>query len=307
MQDEFPRRKRHMEIIAEIGLHHGGSAHRAEEIIASARACGCDAVKLQFFTAKDLAGRPKGAGWDVLQRYYLRPRQIQTIAAFADYLDLEFGCSFFGVDGVREFAKYAGCLDFAKVPAPQSDEVARAISGYGLPVMRSVYPERDIMSGWVDDCKGEVTFLHCTPKYPTPDEELNLNCIHSLPKDAPCGWSCHAEARHPMTAELACLSYAAGSRVFEFHFRDDAVLPGSPDYDVSVWPDLMAYTIQQLKKCAKIMGGFTPSARTASEIVHDRLFAGKPAKEAILDAARKQENLEDDLSFIEERIPGDES
>ena len=57
-----------MRVIAEIGLHHGGNVRRAEDLITSAAACGVQAVKLQYFTEQDLRERPKGTGWDMLER-----------------------------------------------------------------------------------------------------------------------------------------------------------------------------------------------------------------------------------------------
>lgn len=242
-------------VIAEIGLHHGGSIRRAEELIASASACGCDAVKLQYFTEADMRGRAKVAGWDVLKKFYLNPRQMANLHAFANgACKVEFGLSFFGMDGVRRYAQtQRDALDFVKIPAPQGSnaELRHMICAQFLcPVVISYYPESALAT------THEHTALHCTRGYPTPDTELNLKCISTMPQDymPAIGWSCHAEARHPVSSELACLAYAAGARVFEFHYRDDTVGLESPDYAVSLWPDLMAYTIQQLRRCAAIMG-----------------------------------------------------
>lgn len=242
-----------MRIIAEIGLHHGGDVRRCEEIISSAAACGATDVKLQYFTREDLRGRPKGAGWDVLERYALKATQISNMRAFAGgCCHVELGCSFFGVAGVRQFRDMRGCIDWAKIPAPQTSnsELVQEVRALGYPMVLSFYPHSAI-----ENVANEDTILHCTSKYPTPDDQLNLGLISTLPRIASdYGWSCHADARHPTSAELACLAYAAGARVFEFHYRDDSVPSDSPDYEVSLWPDLLAYTVQQLRRCAEIVG-----------------------------------------------------
>lgn len=115
--------------------------------------------------------------------------------------------------------------------------------------MVSYYPTQEIVY------RGVHTALHCTNLYPTPDTDLHLGRISTFPDlGAPVGWSCHAEPRAIRTPELACLAYAAGARVFEFHFRDDKVPLDSPDYGVSLWPALLANTVQELRKCAEVMG-----------------------------------------------------
>jgi sialic acid synthase SpsE len=241
-----------MRIVAEIGLHHGGDFRRCEDIIASASACGSTDVKLQYFTREDLLGRAKGAGWDVLSRYALKPWQVSNLRATAGHCGLELGVSFFGVNGARSFREACGDVDWCKIPAPQSQDrqLVEEVRALGRPMVLSFYPDQDICN----TCNDDVA-LHCTRGYPTPDAALALGRISTLPKIFKgIGWSCHADARHPTSAELACLAYAAGARWFEFHFRDDLVHTDSPDYDVSLWPDLMAYTVQQLKRCAEIVG-----------------------------------------------------
>jgi sialic acid synthase SpsE len=189
----------------------------------------------------------------VLAKYALKPKQISSLRAFAGgCCRVELGCSFFGLHGVRQFRNNGGEIDFAKVPATQTSnrELVQEIRGMGCPMILSFYP-----SSAIDNVANEDTILHCTDGYPTWDDHLYLRWITNLPKIASAyGWSCHADARHPTTAELACLALAAGASVFEFHFRDDAVGGDSPDYAVSLWPDLMAYTTQQLYRCQKIMG-----------------------------------------------------
>lgn len=243
-----------MRIIAEIGLHHGGDYERAQEIIASAAACGATDVKLQYYTREDLHGRPKGAGWDVLKKYAMSAERISSLRAFAGgCCRIELGCSFFGIHGVRRFRETCGAMiDWAKIPAPQTSnrELVQEVRSLGYPMVLSFYPHSAI-----ENVANEDTILHCTSKYPTPDDQLHLGLISTLPRIASeYGWSCHADARHPTSAELACLAYAAGARVFEFHYRDDSVPADSPDYEVSLWPDLLAYTVQQLKRCAEIVG-----------------------------------------------------
>ena len=251
-----------MRIIAEIGIHHGGDIRRAEELIASAAACGATDVKIQYFTERDLAGRQKATGWPALKMYTLQAEKISELWAFANgACHVELGVSFFGLDGVNAFRRHGGELDWAKIPACRSanEYMIRAARELLRPMVVSYYPNHEIHSVHAD---GADIALHCTDQYPTPDAELYLARIYTLPQAfGTVGWSCHAEARPMKTPWLACLAYAAGARVFEFHFMDDKVtkVPKGhiewADQQVSLNPALLANTIQELEKCAKVMGG----------------------------------------------------
>lgn len=239
-------------VIAEIGLHHGGDIERAKELILSAKQCGADAVKFQFFTERDLDGRAPGYGWKALKQFALEVGDLRALNVFAHENEIDFGCSFFGQYGIN-FASSAGLsLDFVKIPAPQSNSQA-IIDSAELhfrfsDLIVSYYPTQQIV------CRDRHIALHCTSGYPTPDEDLRLGRISTFPDECvSVGWSCHAEPRALRTPELACLAYAAGARVFEFHYRDDKTTESSPDYCVSLWPALLANTVQELRRVEVVM------------------------------------------------------
>ncbi len=224
-------------IIAEIGLHHRGRVTRAEDLIASAACHGATDVKLQYFTEADLAGRPAGAGWDVLSGCALRAEQIGQLREHAVSCGVSMGCSFFGLAGVRKMLDSGVQPCWGKVPAPQSvdDAVTEAVRGLGVPLVRSFYHTATFARVVSGD-----TLLHCTAGYPTPDDELHLERIARLPAMPSLrGWSCHAAPRDGALQKLAVRAQSYGAEVFEFHFRDHAVPADSFDYGVSVWPELL--------------------------------------------------------------------
>ena len=233
----LPEQKRKPRIIAEIGLHHGGSVERASQMMAWASTYGATDVKFQYFTALDFADRPKGTGWDVLRPYSLGAEHINELRVYSNCCGLKFGCSFFGIDGVRTFRKHGGQLDWAKIPAPYAtrDDVTEAVRGLGVPVVRSCYHTATFARVVSGD-----TLMHCTSGYPTPDDELHLDRIARLPAAPELrGWSCHATPRNVELTKIALRAQAYGAGVFELHFRDHEVPPDSPDYGVSVWPELL--------------------------------------------------------------------
>jgi len=232
-------------IIAEIGLHHWQSRRRALQLISAAVDSGATDVKFQYFTAPDLAGRPQSCGWHALWKYALKAEHLNGLREAANKLGARFGCSFFGLDGVRTFRDAGGRLDWAKVPAPLAvdDAVTDAVRELGVPLVRSFYGTATFAGIVAGD-----TLLHCTSAYPTPDGELLLDRIARLPAASEFrGWSCHAVPRDGDTVRLAMKARAYGAGVFEFHFRDHDVPEQSFDYGVSVWPELLRAVADALR------------------------------------------------------------
>ena len=115
--------KPQFEIIAEIGLQHDGSVKLAELLIDQCRDAEAGAVKVQFFTARDLSGRTKN-GWSALKRYALSAEEVLYLSRYARRRHLKFGVSFFGTDGFKNLQPRLKHLDFVKIPATLSFNAA---------------------------------------------------------------------------------------------------------------------------------------------------------------------------------------
>jgi N-acetylneuraminate synthase/N,N'-diacetyllegionaminate synthase len=226
-----------VQIIAEIGVHHQGDVKQAERLLESAHEAGADAVKFQFFTEADLDYRKDGS-WDKLNRYYLCELEHRHLRDKARKLGMKYGVSFFGTHG---WEQWSSDIDFVKIPAPQSRDNAYLCElvqrTCRIPVYCSIYTgEREPFQA----AQLDWNLMHCTPKYPTPWEELNLDLAGVWG-----GWSCHARPDEITTA--AGIAYAAGARIFEFHFADEQVPLTSPDMEVSVSVEDLKYIRQCLE------------------------------------------------------------
>lgn len=225
-----------MYIIAEIGLHHGGDVVAAERLIRSAADAGADAVKFQFFTEEDLEGRPPETGWEALKKYELTISELRHLSCVAVDCCVDCGLSVFGGDGFGIIRRsLMGELDFLKIPAPQAMTLGPVVFEYGpwdKPVYCSTYRDHAELARAFQ--RENWWILHCTPKYPTPWGELGLGPIGS---PGVCGWSCHAAMSY--AEQGAMLATALGATVLEFHFMDWAVKADSPDYCVSIYPEVM--------------------------------------------------------------------
>ncbi len=81
--------------------------------------------------------------------------------------------------------------------------------------------------------RANVTLLHCTSAYPTPDSDINLKAMEALRREfgLPAGFSDHS-----VGIEIPIAAAALGAAMIEKHFTLDKTLPG-PDHKASIEPD----------------------------------------------------------------------
>ncbi len=109
------RRKRVVEVLAEIGSCHDGSLQRALKLIQVARDCGADVVKAQFWSsAKRMAKRRKAFGYESIYAKYQVPESwLPVMRAEANLLGMKFACSSYLPEDVEIVAEHAEILKMA--------------------------------------------------------------------------------------------------------------------------------------------------------------------------------------------------
>lgn len=96
---------------------------------------------------------------------------------------------------------------------------------------------------------GHVTLLHCTSRYPTPFEEVNLRGMDTLAAfGLPVGYSDHTEGTLVPVAAVA-----RGACLIEKHFTLDRTLPG-PDHKASLEPGELARMVQDIRAVERCLG-----------------------------------------------------
>lgn len=97
---------------------------------------------------------------------------------------------------------------------------------------------------------GRVTLLHCTSKYPTPYDEVNLRGMDTLASafGLPVGYSDHTKG-----ALIALAAVARGATVIEKHFTLDRDLPG-PDHKASLDCLELAALVLDIRRLESALG-----------------------------------------------------
>jgi pseudaminic acid synthase len=238
-------------VIAELSANHGGDLERARAIVRAAAEAGCDAVKLQTYTADTLTldcDAPPfriegGTLWDgrTLHELYLEaatPWEWQPeLFALAASLGLHAFSSPFDATAI-EF------LEDLDVPAMKiaSFELVdlpliRRAAASGKPVILStgMASEEEIREA-VDTARaagaGGVAILRTNSAYPAPPEEMHLRTIPWLTKtfDAPAGLS-----DHTLGIAVPVAAVALGASIVEKHVCLSRDVPG-PDTAFSLEP-----------------------------------------------------------------------
>ena len=259
-------------VIAEIGANHNGDMGLAKEMIASAKSCGCDAVKFQSWTPESLIAReeydrnqqyndsPKkhfGSLKEMVEKYYLRPEQHIELKLYCDNIDIEFCSTPFSI-AEADFLETMH-VPFYKIASMDINNlgfleyVARKRKPVILSTGMASLAEIETAVKTVEEAgNNEIILLHCIAIYPPKYEDINLNNITMLRQTFgyPVGFSDHS-----IGVSIPLVAVALSSCVIEKHFTLNKDLPGW-DHEISADPGEMKTIVQEAKNVTKALGSY---------------------------------------------------
>jgi N,N'-diacetyllegionaminate synthase len=242
-------------VIAEIGINYNGRYDIAEQMIASAAACGVDAVKLQIITA----GKSYTA--DSISHAIFKKNELgldawQALVKLARKLDLSVFATFVNTFDLQ----YAELLDLPAIKVSSTNitnfPLLEAIARLQKPVIMSTgmayLSEVDEAVRCLTD-RGlcDLGILHCAALYPAAPGSLNLRAIGTLQSaypEYPIGFSDHTLGIHCAAAAVAC-----GASIIEKHFTLDRDMEG-PDHHFSSTPGELKSLVLALREVAEALG-----------------------------------------------------
>jgi N,N'-diacetyllegionaminate synthase len=224
-------------IVAEIGINHDGSLLRALNMVAAAKACGADAVKVQSFSPDCFC--TQRATWKGESQYALFKRYEMKREAF-DAISAEcarLGLIFFGTPDCQMHAEWligagATAIKVGSDDLPNTPLIAK-LASYGLPVILSIgMADEDEVFEAVDAAKAADTgILYCCSVYPAPLDSLDLTRLTWLRQFTDVvGFSDHTVGHAAAVAAVTL-----GATIIEKHFTLDKNLSG-PDHQWSSDP-----------------------------------------------------------------------
>jgi len=230
--------KKNIEIIAEVGINHGGDMQIATDLIWQAKRAGADVVKFQLYDPrkrKDIEEHP----WkEVVLNSRITRRQLYQLKEECDKANIEFLASCFDVERV-------GWCEEIKVKrykiaskSVYDKELVDAILLTNKPVIISCGMMAEGLPDNIEYENTNLSFLYCISHYPTMLEELNFYSGvrgTNFFKDDYEGFS-----DHTLGIAASCVAMSLGAVIVEKHITLDKTMDG-PDHICSATIDELRF------------------------------------------------------------------
>ena len=215
---------RKFEIIAEIGQNHNGDLELACELIKKAKICGADVAKFQLYDAKNFSLRKETSGTNITAKLNF-PSKMLMLDRVCKEEGIEFMASVFDIKRISWLEDLNVKRYKIASRSIHEENLINAVIETGKPVLIS-------LGMWKQESfpsySGNISYLYCISKYPTPLNELDFSKIDF---SSYAGFSDHTEG---VVAPITAL--ARGAKIIEKHFTIDKTMHG-PDHSGSMTPE----------------------------------------------------------------------
>ena len=214
-----------MEIIAEIGQNHNGDLELACELIKKAKICGADVAKFQLYDAKNLFPKEGNEWYEYNCKTELSFEDVEMLDRVCKEEGIEFMASVFDIKRISWLEDLNVKRYKIASRSIHEEHLINAVIETGKQVLIS-------LGMWKQESfpsySGNISYLYCISKYPTPLNELDFSKIDF---SSYAGFSDHTEG---VVAPITAL--ARGAKIIEKHFTIDKTMHG-PDHSGSMTPE----------------------------------------------------------------------
>ncbi len=257
-------RQNNVMIIAEIGGNHEGSFDYACKLLKLASESGADVVKFQIYTGASLVNKKEDPQRVAhFNKFALSTEEYLDLAKRAVDLGIEFNASIWDPSQIETFDSY---LSFYKIGSGDltAYSLLKEICSTNKPIILSTgLANIEEVKATIDfvcsqnglySQKDMISILQCTAMYPIPDQDTNLNVMHTLKDnfhDYKVGYSDHTDGTY--AAEIAV---AMGAEILELHFTDNKIGREFRDHKVSFTKDDMLQLREKINKIKTLQGSY---------------------------------------------------
>ncbi|MBO6176375.1 MAG: N-acetylneuraminate synthase family protein [Treponema sp.] len=257
-----------MEIVAEIGTSHSGDIEKAKKMIASAAENGATVIKFQWVYANEILHPDTGfvelpGGRIPLYQKFksleVKKEFFEECLKYTHKCGAKFLCSPFGKQSLEELISINP--DMIKIASPELNHIpllkraAEICKNIPIVISSGVSTLGDIekaintlTDGGVK--KENITLLHCSTFYPTPEEEYNVKVIKNL--SAVFGIKCGISDHSTDPVLIPVLNTICGGVMIEKHFTLSNETDGLDD-PVALTPQKFALMCHAVKQTQAII------------------------------------------------------
>lgn len=216
----------------------------AFRMIEAVKVCGADVAKFQWCSAPEQMAARRGVAENgaMYRRYLAYPVEwLARLKRKCDEAGIEFMCTVYVPEDVEVVAPLVQRFKISAFEGMLTNFHA-AHERYAKPIIASCRPTSPV---WRHGYSPGKKWLACISAYPTPLEELQLDCIRQHAVD---GLSDHSG--HVLTGAVAV---ACGAEIVEVHARLHDTPPDNPDYPHSHSPESLAQYVANIRTAERML------------------------------------------------------
>ena len=238
-----------IQIIAEIGISHGGNMELAKDMITIAKKMGADCVKFQLYEVDKLFPDKQiiaqGKNWyEEVKKTELIYEQVARLAAYCRTIDIEFMGSCYDLERLSWLEEVGVKRHKVGSRANKDIELIKAMTATNKPILISTNYPMDFYYP-LSASDANLFVLYCIPHYPTELSELQFDKV-----DFNSHYTGVSDHTRGVTAAKIALS--RGCKILEKHFclkRDDS----NPDMICSITPEELKTLVKFAKKVEEVL------------------------------------------------------
>lgn len=238
-------------VIAEAGSTHDGDFNKVLQLVETAKACGADAAKFQFWSdAKKLAKRRNAADYlEIYKRYRMPHGWLEPLAKNCEKNDIEFLCTTYYSEDIAIVAPLVSHFKVASFEALDEKFIADHFKYKKTVIVSTGMCDMNNIT-WMMALSHRIIPLHCVSSYPAPMDQMNLLSMQHLGNNG----GRYGLSDHSTETVTGALAVALGASVIEKHLRLGDTKTDNPDFVVSLHPARFKEYVNNIRLAEKAMG-----------------------------------------------------
>ena len=208
-------------VIAEIGLNHGGDLNVVKQLIRQSKDSGCWGVKFQYRDIESFYENKFEVSdviiYDEIKKNYISIESLLSLAQFCKGLNIKFGISVFRVRDLKKLDVIVSAIDFFKIPSAEclNNFLLEEILKRNKKVFVSTGAhETDRVISSLEPYKNKIILLHCISNYPSL---LGTQDMLVISRFKSSGFVSVGYSSHDNEWEVCLIALAQGAEWIERH------------------------------------------------------------------------------------------